>query len=320
MPMLRCVVLDDYQNVALKFGDWAKLKNRVDPQIVTEHIADRDRLVATLDAAAIVIAMRERTAFDRTLLERLPDLKLLVTTGMRNAAIDLAAATARGITVCGTESSAGATAELTWGLILALMRHIPREAAGMRNGKWQRTVGREVAGRCLGVIGLGRLGARVAKVGLAFGMQVAAWSQNLTPERCREIGVNHAGSLDGLLRSADVVTIHLVLSERTRGLIKTRELELMKREAILINTSRGPIVDEQALVNALHAQRIAGAALDVYDREPLPADHALRSLDNVIATPHLGYVTEEAYRLFYGQAVDDIAAWLDGKPVRVLHP
>jgi phosphoglycerate dehydrogenase-like enzyme len=320
MPMLRCVVLDDYQNVALKFGDWAKLKDRVDPQIVTEHIADRERLVATLDAAAIVIAMRERTPFDPALLERLPDLKLLVTTGMRNAAIDLAAATARGITVCGTESSAGATAELTWGLILALMRYIPREAAGMRDGKWQRTVGREVAGRRLGVIGLGRLGARVAKVGLTFGMQVAAWSQNLTPERCKEIGVDHAGSLEGLLRSADVVTIHLVLSERTRGLIKTRELELMKHEAILINTSRGPIIDEQALVNALQAQRIAGAALDVYDREPLPVDHALRSLDNAIATPHLGYVTEEGYRLFYGQAVDDIAAWLDGNPVRVLRP
>jgi phosphoglycerate dehydrogenase-like enzyme len=316
--MLRCVVLDDYQNVALKFGDWAKLKGRVEPQIVTEHIADRERLVATLDAAAIVIAMRERTPFDRALLERLPDLKLLVTTGMRNAAIDLAAATARGITVCGTESSPGATAELTWGLILALMRHIPREAAGMRNGKWQRTVGREVAGRRLGIIGLGKLGTRVAKVGLAFGMQVVAWSRNLTPERCDEIGVDHAGSLENLLRSADVVTIHLVLSERTRGLIKARELELMKREAILINTSRGPIVDEQALIDALRAQRIAGAGLDVYGREPLPPDHAFRSLDNVIATPHLGYVTEEGYRLFYGQAVDDIAAWLDGKPVRVL--
>jgi phosphoglycerate dehydrogenase-like enzyme len=188
----------------------------------------------------------------------------------------------------------------------------------MRNGEWQCTVGREVAGRRLGIIGLGRLGARVAKVGLAFGMQVAAWSQNLTPERCNEIGVDHAGSLEDLLRNADVVTIHLVLSERTRGLIKARELELIKREAILINTSRGPIVDEQALIDALRAQRIAGAGLDVYGREPLPPDHAFRSLDNVIATPHLGYVTEEGYRLFYGQAVDDIAAWLDGKPVRVL--
>jgi phosphoglycerate dehydrogenase-like enzyme len=318
MPMLRCVVLDDYQNVALQFGDWGKLKGRVEPQTVTEHIADRERLIATLEDAAIVIAMRERTAFDRALLQRLPDLKLLVTTGMRNAAIDLAAAATQGIVVCGTESSAGATAELTWGLILAIMRHIPREAMGMRAGKWQRTVGREVAGRQLGVIGLGKLGSRVAKAGLAFGMHVSAWSQNLTPERCNEVGVQHAGSLDDLLRSADVVTIHLVLSERTRGLLAAREFELMRRDAILINTSRGPIVDEQALIAALRSKQIAGAGLDVYDREPLPADHPFRSLDNVIATPHLGYVTEEAYRLFYGQAVDDIAAWLDGKPVRVL--
>jgi phosphoglycerate dehydrogenase-like enzyme len=316
--MLRCVALDDYQNVAAKFGDWSKLKGQVELRSVTEFIADRDALVAALADADIVIAMRERTPFDRALLERLPRLKLLITTGMKNASIDLKAAADRGIPVCGTESSAGATAELTWGLIFALMRKILVEAGNFRNGGWQTTVGREVSGRHLGVIGLGKLGSRVARAGLAFGMKVSAWSQNLTAERCKEVGVEYAGSLDALLQTSDIATIHLVLSDRTRGLLKARELGLMKRDALLINTSRGPIVDEAALVAALKEKRIAGAGFDVFDREPLPADHSLRSLDNLVATPHIGYVTEEAYRLFYGQSVEDIAAWLAGKPVRVL--
>ena len=318
--MLRCAVLDDYQDVARKFGDWSKLKGRVEPLVLTEHIPDRDRLVKTIADAEIVIAMRERTPFDRAMIERLPKLKLLVTTGMRNAAIDLKVAAERGIVVCGTESSAGATAELTWGLVFALMRHIPAEAQNLRANRkqWQLTVGREVSGRRLGVIGLGKLGSRVARAGLAFGMKVSAWSQNLTVERCDEVGVERAESIDALLQSADIATIHLVLSDRTRGLLGAHELSLMKRDALLINTSRGPIVDETALIAALKEKRIAGAGIDVYDKEPLPADHPFRSLDNVVATPHLGYVTEEAYRLFYGQAVDDIAAWLDGKPERVL--
>jgi phosphoglycerate dehydrogenase-like enzyme len=316
--MLRCVALDDYQNVAAKFGDWSKLKGQVELRSVTEFIADRDALVAALADADIVIAMRERTPFDRALFERLPRLKLLITTGMKNASIDLKAAADRGIPVCGTEGSAGATAELTWGLIFALMRKIPVETGNFRDGKWQTTVGREVNGRHLGVIGLGRLGSRVARAGLAFGMKVSAWSQNLTAERCKEVGVEHAGSLDTLLQTADIATIHLVLSDRTRSLVKARELGLMKRDALLINTSRGPIVDEAALLAALKEKRIAGAGIDVFDKEPLPANHPLRGFDNLVATPHIGYVTEEGYRKFYGQAVEDIAAWLAGKPVRVL--
>ena len=318
--MLRCAVLDDYQNVARKFGDWNKLKGRVEPHVLTEHIADRERLVSEIADAEIVIIMRERTPFDRALIERLPRLKLLVTTGARNASIDLKAAAERGIVVCGTEGSPGPTAELTWGLIFSLMRGVPAEAQNFRAGgkQWQLTVGREASGRRLGVIGLGRLGSRVARAGLAFGMKVSAWSQNLTVERCDEAGVEYAGTLDALLQSSDIVTIHLVLSDRTRGLLGTRELGLMKPGALLINTSRGPIVDEPALVAALQEKRIAGAGIDVFDKEPLPAGHPFRRLDNVVATPHLGYVTEESYQLFYGQAVDDIAAWIDGKPVRVI--
>lgn len=318
--MLRCIALDDYQNVARQFGDWERLKGRVELQSVTEYIPGRDGVANALKDADIVIAMRERTPFDRALIERLPNLKLLITTGLKNASIDVKAAAERSIPVCGTESSAVATAELTWGLIFGLMRHIPAELQNVRQNRWQQTVGREVSGRRLGVIGLGKLGSRVAKAGLAFGMKVSAWSQNLTPERCKEVGVEHAGSLDALLQFSDIVTIHLVLSDRTRGLLKAREIGLMKRDAILINTSRGPIVDETALIAALGEKRIGGAGLDVFDKEPLPADHPFRKLDNVLATPHLGYVTEEAYRYFYGQSVENIDAWLAGKPVRVIAP
>jgi phosphoglycerate dehydrogenase-like enzyme len=318
--MLRCVALDDYQDVARKFGAWDRLKDRVTLRSVTDYIPHRDGIAAALKGADIVIAMRERTPFDRALLEKLPDLKLLITTGLRNASIDVKAAAERNIPVCGTESSAVATAELTWGLIFSLLRHIPDESQNFRQGRWQQTVGREVFGRRLGVIGLGKLGSRVAKAGLAFGMKVSAWSQNLTRERCAEAGVEHAGSLDALLQASDIVTIHLVLSDRTRSLIGLRQLRLMKPDALLINTSRGPIVDEKALVATLTAGGIAGAGLDVFDREPLPSDHAFRNLPNVVATPHLGYVTEEAYRLFYGQSVENIEAWLAGKPVRVIAP
>jgi phosphoglycerate dehydrogenase-like enzyme len=261
--------------------------------------------------------MRERTVFPAELLDRLPNLRLLVTTGMRNASIDLEAAAARGVTVCGTEAIATPTAELAWGLILALARHIPEEDGNVRKGGWQSTVGAGLAGRTLGVVGLGRLGSAVARIGIAFGMRIVAWSENLTPERASECGVERV-SKDELLRTADVVTIHLVLSDRTRGLIGERELGLMKATAFLVNTSRGPIVDEAALVAALEAGVIAGAALDVYDQEPLPDYDALLSAPNTVLTPHLGYVTGENYRTFYEQTVEDIEAFLAGRPVRVL--
>jgi phosphoglycerate dehydrogenase-like enzyme len=262
--------------------------------------------------------MRERTPFPRALLERLPDLCLLVTAGMRNASIDIAAASERGVLVTGTETLATPTAELTWGLILALSRNLVHEANGMRSGLWQTTVGHVVAGKTLGVLGLGKLGSRVAALGKAFGMQVLAWSQNLTPEKASEAGAVYA-SKEKLLENSDIVTIHLVLSERTRNLIGASELARMKSSAFLINTSRGPIVSQAALLEALGTRRIAGAAVDVYDQEPLPADHPLRKLENLLLTPHLGYVTEENYRLIYGCAVENIRAFLDGKPLRAIN-
>ncbi len=317
--MLRCVILDDYQNAALKSADWSPLKGKVDYRVSNQPILDREALVYALADAEIILAMRERTPFDRALFERLPKLKLLVTTGMRNAAIDLKAAADHDVLVCGTDGSVGATAELAFGLILSLMRHIPSEAALFRNGgKWQTTIGRELNGRRLGIIGLGKLGAKLAKFGLAFGMKASAWSQNLTAERCAEHGVDFAGSFDNLLKTSDVISIHLVLSERTKGLIGAKQFAMMKPDAVIVNTSRGPIIDEAALFDALKNRKIAGAGLDVFDMEPLPSSHPLRALDNVIGTPHLGYVTEETYRIFYGMAVEDIAAWLDGKPVRIL--
>lgn len=317
--MLKCAVLDDYQNVARSFANWESLSGKIGLKVFNEYIGNPDALVAALADFEIIVAMRERTRFDRALLQRLPKLKLLVTTGMVNASIDMKAAAERGVMVCGTSGSAGSTAELAWGLILGIMRQIPPENAKFHeNGPWQTTVGREVRGRRLGVIGLGKLGAKVAKIGLAFEMDVVAWSQNLTAERCAEVGVKYAGSLDELLQSSDVVTLHLVLSDRTRGLIGKPQLGLMKQDSILINTSRGPLVDEAALLAALKEKRIY-AGLDVFDQEPLPQGHPFRGLENLVATPHLGYVTEETYRIFYGGVVEDITAWLAGKPVRVLN-
>jgi phosphoglycerate dehydrogenase-like enzyme len=263
--------------------------------------------------------MRERTPFDRALFERLPNLKLLVTTGMRNAAIDVEAAVARGVTVCGTQGSVGTTAELTWGLILGLLRHIPDEAANLRRGgPWQTTVGRDLSGRRLGIVGLGNLGTRVAKVGRAFDLPISGWSRSLTPEKARALDIDYCADLDDLLRAADIVTIHLALNAETHHIIDARRLALMKPDALLINTARGPLVDETALIRALSDRRIAGAALDVFGEEPLPPGHPFRTLPNVLATPHLGYVTERTYQAFFGGAVEDIEAWLDGKPVRVL--
>jgi phosphoglycerate dehydrogenase-like enzyme len=285
--------------------------------VFTEHIADTEALVAALQPYDVIVAMRERTPFTADRLRRLPSLRLLVTTGMRNASIDLAAAREHGVTVCGTRGSATDTAELTWGLILAVARHIPYEDQTLRTGGWQRTIGTALHGATLGVIGLGRLGSAVARVGQAFGMDAIAWSQNLTDEQAREAGVERVTKQD-LLSRADVVTIHYQLSERSVGLIGAADLALMKPTAYLINTSRGPIVDTVALLAALRDGTIAGAGLDVYDIEPLPADHPLRSAPNTVLTPHLGYVTERTYRIFYADAVADIAAFARDAPIRVI--
>lgn len=317
--MVSCAVLDDYQDVAKSIADWRPLEDKVRVHVYNEHFSDREALVRALSEFEIVVAMRERTPFDAWLFERLPRLKLLVTTGMRNASIDLEAAARHGVQVCGTGSSAGATAELAWGLIHALTRDIPREANRFRQGgKWQTGLGRDLLGKSLGVIGMGNLGVRVARVGLAFGMHVSGWSRSLTPERCAELGIRHAGTLDDLLGNSDIVSLHVTLNAQSRGLIGAREFGLMRRSAYLVNTSRGPVVDEAALIHALRTGQIAGAGIDVYAEEPLAPDHPFRSLDSLIATPHLGYVTEETYRIYYGQAVEDIAAWLAGAPLRLL--
>jgi phosphoglycerate dehydrogenase-like enzyme len=313
----RIAVLDDYQSVAATFTDWARVP---EPVVVVEfhdHVSDEDALVARLEPFDVVLAMRERTALPRTVLERLPNLKLLVTTGMRNKSIDVAAANDRGITVCGTGSQATATAELTWGLILATLRHIPQEDAGVRAGGWQHTIGGDLAGARLGVVGLGRLGSQVAKVGQAFGMDVVAWSQNLTDERAAEHGVRRV-EREELFATADVVTVHLLWSKRTRGLIGADDFARMKPTAVFVNTSRGPIVQEKALIEALESKSIAGSGIDVYDEEPLPLDHPMRTLPRTVLTPHLGYVTRGTYEVFYGEAVEDVAAFLAGAPIRVL--
>jgi len=317
--MARVAILDDYQNVARRMADWASLPAGTDVVVFADHLKEMGAVAARLADFDAVVAMRERTAFPRALLERLPRLKLLVTTGMRNASIDVGAAVERGITVCGTSGLPYPTAELTWGLILALARHIPAEDRATREGRWQVSCGLGMNGKTLGVIGLGGLGSRVAKIGSAFEMEVIAWSQNLTAARAAEVGAKLV-TKDELLSRSDVVSIHLVLGDRSRGLLGAAELARMKRTAYLINTSRGPIVDEAALVAALRQGTIAGAGLDVFDDEPLPLDHPLRSLPNTVLTPHLGYVTEEGYRIFYGQALEDVKAWLGGQPVRVLRP
>ena len=315
--MHRIAVLDDYQRVAATYADWSAVRKQADVVYFDDHLSDDDALVARLEPFDVVVAMRERTPFPREVLERLPNLKLLVTTGMRNKSIDVAAANDRGITVCGTDSHPTGPVELTWALILAVARHLPQEDASVRAGGWQETVGTDLAGATLGVIGLGRLGERVAKVGQAFGMDVVAWSQNLTDERAAEVGIRKV-ERNELFRTADVVTVHLVLSDRTRGLIGRDEFARMKPTAILVNTSRGPIVDEAALLEALNNGTIAAAGLDVFDTEPLPADHALRRAPRTVLTPHLGYVTGKTYEVFYRQAVEDVAAFLSGAPVRLI--
>ncbi|MBV9115406.1 MAG: D-2-hydroxyacid dehydrogenase family protein [Hyphomicrobiales bacterium] len=317
--MKRLAILDDYQNIALSLADWASLGPELAIDVLHEPLRGIEAAAARLKDYEVLVAMRERTPFRRALLERLPKLELLVTTGMRNASIDVKAAVERGVRVCGTSMLPHPTAELTLGLILSLARHIPFEHQGMREGAWQRTLGISLNGRRLGVVGLGKLGTEVARLCQALHMEVVAWSPNLTAERAAKAGARLVEK-EALFSSADIVTIHMVLSERSRGVVDAAALSAMKKSAYLVNTSRGPLVDTKALIAALTERRIAGAAIDVYDEEPLPAEHPLRKLDNVVLTPHLGYVTEDNYRVAYGEALDDVKAWLAGKPVRVLQP
>jgi phosphoglycerate dehydrogenase-like enzyme len=314
---MRLAILDDYQRKACAMADWDSLRPPVLLQAFHDTLANEDAVFERLRDFEIVVAMRERTRFPRSLLERLSKLQLLITTGMRNASIDVKAAIERGIVVSGTGMLPYPTMELCWGLILALARNIVREDAGMRKGDWQTTLGTGLSGKVLGVVGLGNLGSQVARIGKAFHMDVIAWSPNLTTERASALGV-HCVEKDELFRRADFVTIHLVLAPRTRRLVGPGELAAMKPTSYLVNTSRGPIVDESALIAALENRRIAGAALDVYNHEPLPTNHALRRLENVVLTPHLGYVTAENYREAYGQAVEDVRSFLAGSPIRVL--
>lgn len=313
---MKIVILDDYQDGALRSADWASLDAEV--QTVTRHLVGQDELVEVLGDAAVVVAMRERTPFPAELIERLPRLKLLVTTAMYNASIDMAAATERGIVVCGTRGVKLSTAELTWGLILALMRNIPQEQQSLRDGGWQQGLGSSLVGKTLGLFGLGKVGSHMSRVAKAFQMNVVAWSTNLTQDRAVECGARLVSKQD-LLRTSDVVSIHLVLGDRSRNLIGSGELAMMRPQSYLVNTSRAPIVDTAALVTALRDGTIAGAAVDVFETEPLPGDHPLRGAPNTLLTPHIGYVTEEDYRLFYGDVVDDIAAWVSGSPIRVLN-
>jgi D-3-phosphoglycerate dehydrogenase len=315
---LRCAILDDYQNVALTLADWTPLGGAVEVAVFNAPFADSAAAIAALEGFDIVCAMRERTAFSRAVLSALPGLKLLITSGMRNAAIDLDAARERGVVVCGTGSIGNPTAGLAIGLILELTRRIGFENARMKAGEsWQVTLGEDLEGKTLGIVGLGKLGQKVAAVGKALGMGVKAWSTNLAREACAAAGVAYA-TKEELFETSDVISIHLVLSERSRGLIGGTDLARMKPTSYLVNTARGPIVDEAALLEALRQRRIAGAGLDTFAREPLPLDHPFRKLDNVVLTPHLGYVTAENYRRFYGDMVEDIAAWLEGEPLRRL--
>jgi phosphoglycerate dehydrogenase-like enzyme len=316
--MVKAAILDDYQNVALKFADWSAIAKDVQVKVFNAPLGDDNAVIKTLQGFAIVNMMRERTPFNRKVIEGLPDLKLLITTGARNNSIDLKACAEFGVTVCGTAGFGNPTAAIAVGLMLELTRHIGFENARMKAGApWQVTVGHDLDGKTLGVLGLGKLGQRVAGVAKSLGMKVIAWSQNLTPEKAKESGTEYVSKED-LFRNADVISVHVVLSDRTRGLVRAKDLGLMKKTAYLINTSRGPIVEEKALIAALNSKSIAGAGLDVFDIEPLPTDHPFRKMDNVVLTPHLGYVSEENYRTFYSGVVEDIRAWLDGKPVRML--
>jgi phosphoglycerate dehydrogenase-like enzyme len=316
---VKIAILDDYQNVALEFADWSRVASKADITVFTDHLGEPDDVVARLQPFDVLCVMRERTPLPREIIERLPRLKMIASTGPGNASVDEQAAREHGIHVTHTGYRSTPTIELTWALILASARNLVGEATSLRAGGWQTSIGRELSGRVLGVLGLGRIGGEMARIGTAFGMDVIAWSQNLTHERARAGGADWVAK-EELFRRSDVLTIHLVLSDRTRGLVTSADLAAMKPTSWLVNTSRGPIVDENALVDALTSRSIAGAALDVFDTEPLPARHPLRTLPNVVATPHIGYVAEDLYRTFYRDVVTNIEAWLetvrssDGEP------
>ncbi len=315
----KVALLDDYQHVALDAVDWTPVRARADIEVFHENETDQDLLTERLRPFDIVVAMRDRTKFTRALLERLPALRLLVQTGLSNASIDLEAATERGILVCHTDSLRSTTTELTWALILGCARHLTLEDRTIRAGGWQSALGRGVAGRTLSLLGLGQIGAEVARIGAAFGMRTIAWSQNLTHDVAARAGVTLV-SKEELFRQADVLSIHVILSARTRGLVGSAEFELMRPSSILVNTSRGPIVDERALLQALKTRKLSAAGLDVFDQEPLPVDHPLRYLDNVIVTPHIGHVTYDNYSIYFRGVVEDIIGYLNQKPLRVLNP
>ena len=318
--VLHCAILDDYQRVALDCADWQVLAGDMKVECFHDAVDAPDRIAARLAPFDIVVAMRERTPFPAAMLERLPALRLLVTTGARNTSIDIAAAAQRNIVVCGTDSHPGTAAELTWALILGLARQVYDEMDSVRAGGWQTKLGRSLHGATLGVIGTGRVGAQVAAIGRAFGMRVLAYSRSLDAARAAALGIERADTPDAVAGHADILTLHVPLTPATRGMIDARILARMKPDALLVNTARGPIVDECALLEALRSGRLAGAALDVFDREPLPVDSPLRALRNVLLTPHIGYVTRENYRMFYGGAVAAIQAWIAGQPIRVLNP
>jgi phosphoglycerate dehydrogenase-like enzyme len=318
--MIRAAILDDYQNVAKRMADWSPIAKDVEITVFNEPFARQEAAIAALKPFQIVVGMRERTPFPRAVIEALPELKLLITTGAKNNSFDLKAAAERGVTVCGTGAVGSPTTGIAFGLMLELTRRIGFENARLKKGeRWQVTIGQDLEGLTLGIVGLGKLGRRSAAVGKAFGMKVIAWSQNLTPENAAEAGVGYA-SREQLFEQADIVTIHYQLGPRSRGLIGADDIGRMKKTAYLVNTARGPIVDEKALIAALREKRIAGAGLDVFDVEPLPLDHPYRRMDNVVITPHLGYVSEQNYKKYFPDIVEDIRAWLDGKPVRTIAP
>ncbi|WP_433740843.1 D-2-hydroxyacid dehydrogenase family protein [Pseudomonas putida] len=315
---LQIAVIDDWQDVARNVVDWSQLEDIGQVSFLHDYPADNETLAARLDAFEVICVMRERTRFDEDLLRRLPKLKLLVTGGMRNFALDLNAAKALGIQVCGSDSYKHAAPELTWALIMAATRNLVTEANALRAGQWQQGLGGDLHGKTLAILGLGSIGQRVAQFGQVFGMRVIAWSENLTPERAAQAGVTYA-SKQALFEQADVLSVHLVLSDRSRGLVDAQALGWMKPTALLVNTARGPIVDEAALIKALQKRRLAGAALDVFETEPLPPHHPFRTLENVLATPHVGYVSQQNYQLFFSQMIEDIRAWSAGNPIRLLN-
>jgi phosphoglycerate dehydrogenase-like enzyme len=318
MTPIRIGILDDFQNVTLRIADWDRLPPHVSVTVFNEHF-EGEELIRRIAPFDVLVITRERTPFSRTVVERLPNLRLLVTAGWRNLGIDMTACQERGIVVCGTEAGSSPTAELAWGLILAVARHIAEEDKALREGRWQSTIGFALKDKTLGILGLGRLGSQMARVGNAFGMKAIAWSQNLTAERAAAAGAIRVEKAE-LFGSSDVLTIHLLLSERTRGLVGRDEIGLMKTSAILVNTARAGIVDETALIDALTTGGIAGAGLDVYSREPLAPDAPILTAPNTVLTPHLGYVTRETYEIYFPQALQDVEAWLDGHPIRVIAP